>query len=226
MRKITQPLLLATVALLSMEAFAGVQIGGTRVIYNEKEKEVSIQLRNPDDKAFLVQSWTETETGTPDKTFAVTPPLFRLDAHQNNALRILFRGSQLRPDQETLFWLNVKAIPSANPSGEENQLQLAVKTRIKLIYRPDVLKKNRPEGFASQLKWTKAGNSLTVNNNSAYYMNFSSVAVNGVELQNVTYVAPKSSKTFPLGTAPSGGKVEWKVFNDYGVPGQVFKSSF
>lgn len=45
MRKITQPLLLATVALLSMEAFAGVQIGGTRVIYNEKEKEVSIQLR-------------------------------------------------------------------------------------------------------------------------------------------------------------------------------------
>lgn len=141
MRKITQPLLLATVALLSMEAFAGVQIGGTRVIYNEKEKEVSIQLRNPDDKAFLVQSWTETETGTPDKTFAVTPPLFRLDAHQNNALRILFRGSQLRPDQETLFWLNVKAIPSANPSGEENQLQLAVKTRIKLIYRPDVLKK-------------------------------------------------------------------------------------
>ncbi|MCU6346175.1 fimbrial biogenesis chaperone [Enterobacter quasiroggenkampii] len=226
MKKLTLSLLLAAVAFSSLEALAGVQIGGTRIIYNEKEKEASIQLRNPDDKAFLVQSWTETETGTPDKTFAVTPPLFRLDAHQNNSLRILFRGSPLQSDRETLFWLNVKAIPSTTPSDGENQLQLAVKTRIKLIYRPDSLKKNSPEDFASRLKWQKTGNSLTVNNDSAFYMNFASVALNGVQLNNVTYVAPKSSKTFPLGSVPTGGKIEWKVFNDFGVPGQVFSASY
>lgn len=226
MKKLTQALLLSAISLTSLDSFAGVQIGGTRVIYNEKEKEVSIQLRNPDDKAFLVQSWTESESGTPDKTFAVTPPLFRLDAKENNALRILFRGAALPADRETLYWLNVKAIPSGSQSAEINQLQLAVKTRIKLIYRPASLAKTSPTDAADQLKWSQSGNTLTVKNSTPYYMNFSSVVVNGTELQNVTYVAPDSSKRFVMNSKQTNGTVEWKVFNDYGVPSQAFKSSF
>ncbi len=226
MKKLTQVLLLSAISLTSLDSLAGVQIGGTRVIYNEKEKEVSVQLRNPDNKAFLVQSWTESESGTPDKTFAVTPPLFRLDAKENNALRILFRGASLPADRETLFWLNVKAIPSGSQSGETNQLQLAVKTRIKLIYRPASMAKSSPTEVADQLKWSQSGNTLTVKNKTAYYMNFSSVVVNGTELQNVTYVAPNSSKSFVMNTKQTGGKVDWKVFNDYGVPSQTYSGSF
>lgn len=226
MKKLTQVLLLSAISLTSLDSLAGVQIGGTRVIYNEKEKEVSIQLRNPDDKAFLVQSWTESESGTPDKTFAVTPPLFRLDAKQNNALRILFRGASLPADRETLYWLNVKAIPSGTQSAETNQLQLAVKTRIKLIYRPVSLAKSGPTDVADQLKWSQSGNTLTVKNNTGYYMNFSSVVVNGTELQNVTYVAPLSSKSFVMNAKQTSGKVEWKVFNDYGVPSQTYSGNF
>ncbi|WP_219558676.1 fimbria/pilus periplasmic chaperone, partial [Klebsiella michiganensis] len=40
-------------------------------------------------------------------------------------------------DRETLFWMNVKAIPSMDKSKlSDNTLQLAIISRIKLYYRP------------------------------------------------------------------------------------------
>ena len=56
--------------------------------------------------------------------------------------------------QESLFWLNIKAIPSA--SKQMNSLQIAVKTRIKLIYRPEALRASTPEEQANKLTWRRA----------------------------------------------------------------------
>ena len=58
-----------------------------------------------------------------------------------NLERIVMTGS-LPQGQESLFWLNIKAIPSA--SKQMNSLQIAVKTRIKLIYRPEALRASTP----------------------------------------------------------------------------------
>ena len=55
----------------------------------------------------------------------------------------------LPQQQESLFWLNIKAIPSA--SKQTNALQIAVKTRIKLIYRPESLRASTPEEQANKL---------------------------------------------------------------------------
>lgn len=40
-------------------ANAGVIIGGTRVIYNEGNKDVSISVENPDKIPYLIQSWID-----------------------------------------------------------------------------------------------------------------------------------------------------------------------
>lgn len=40
-------------------AYAGVIIGGTRVIYNEGNKDVSISVENPDKIPYLIQSWID-----------------------------------------------------------------------------------------------------------------------------------------------------------------------
>lgn len=67
----------------------------------------------------------------------VTPPLFRLGAGQENNLRILRTGGNLPEDRESLYWMNIKSIPSTTEKQDNvNTLQIAVKTRIKLIYRP------------------------------------------------------------------------------------------
>jgi fimbrial chaperone protein len=46
-------------------------------------------------------------------------------------------NNQLPQDRESLFWMNVKAIPSMDKSKlSDNTLQLAIISRIKLYYRP------------------------------------------------------------------------------------------
>lgn len=80
--------------------------------------------------------------------FIITPPLYRLDKDQQNVERIVLAGA-LPQDKESLYWLNIKAIPAA--SRKDNTLQIAVKTRIKLIYRPAALKGVIPEELADKL---------------------------------------------------------------------------
>lgn len=124
--------------LLINTANAGVIIGGTRVIYNEGNKDVSISVENPDKIPYLIQSWIDNIDEKKQSDFTITPPLFRLNAEKTNALRIFLTENKLPNDRESLFWLNIKTIPATERT--ENSLQIAFKTQMKLIYRPKALK--------------------------------------------------------------------------------------
>ncbi|MCG0457723.1 molecular chaperone [Enterobacter cloacae complex sp. ECC445] len=203
-------------------ASAGVIIGGTRVIYDGAKKEASISVNNPDSTPYLIQSWVETQSGGAEKApFIVTPPLYRLDKGQQNIERILLAGS-LSQEKESLYWLNIKAIPSA--IRIENSLQVAVKTRIKLIYRPENLKGTLPEQLADKLTWQLSGNQLQVTNPTNYVMNFNEISVGGKKLENVSYVLPGATARFDLPKGSSGGNVVYKIINDYGGIGVEHKS--
>ncbi|HDS3795511.1 TPA: fimbria/pilus periplasmic chaperone [Enterobacter asburiae] len=202
----------------------GVTVGGTRLIYQGGKKEVSLNVSNSDTGPYLIQSWAETTNGGTEKApFIITPPLFRLDAQQQNMLRVVRAGGNLPEDRESLFWLNIKSIPSGSPTSNANTLQLSVKTRIKLIYRPQGIK-GVPDDVAKNLTWNQKGTNLTVNNPTPFYMNFQQVKVGGREINNVNYVAPMSTSTFT--TPPEvSGSVTWKVITDYGAIGNEHSSS-
>ncbi|MBK5071716.1 fimbria/pilus periplasmic chaperone [Budviciaceae bacterium CWB-B4] len=211
------PLLLSGTLAQAAET-GGVTVGGTRVIYNGGKKEASLGVSNTDTNPYLIQSWAETQTSGAEKApFIITPPLFRLEGNQQNVLRIVRTGGSLPEDRESLYWLNVKSIPAASKNGAANTLQIAVKTRIKLIFRPQDLK-GVPEDVTNKLIWSQQGNQLTVNNPTPFYMNFNQVKVGGREVKDVTFVAPMSQATF---TAPAGasGSVTWKIISDYGGVG-------
>uniref|UniRef100_UPI000649D33F fimbrial biogenesis chaperone n=1 Tax=Enterobacter chengduensis TaxID=2494701 RepID=UPI000649D33F len=57
--------LLITAALTAAcsNAFAGVIIGGTRVIFDGGKKEASISINNADSVPYLIQSWVEMPEG-------------------------------------------------------------------------------------------------------------------------------------------------------------------
>lgn len=201
---------------------AGIIVGGTRVVYDGAKKESSLSVNNPDKIPYLIQTWIENNDGSSSKApFIVTPPLFRLDGEQQNLLRII-RSGNLPEDQESLFWLNVKAIPAGKRAG--NTLQIAVRTRIKLIYRPSSLKDNSPEDQADRLVWSRSGNQLKVKNPTAYYMNFNDISVDGKKLKNVAYVAPGATSYFPLSSG--GSAVTWKIISDYGAIGPEHHTTF
>lgn len=204
-------------------ANAGVVIGGTRVIYDGNKKESSISVNNPDTTPYLIQSWVETLNGGAEKApFIITPPLYRLDKDQQNVERIVLAGA-LPQDKESLYWLNIKAIPAA--PRKDNTLQIAVKTGIKLIYRPAALKGVIPEELADKLTWQRSGNQIQVTNPTNVVMNFNEINVNGKKLEDVSYVLPGATARFDLPKGVSGGAVTFKIINDYGGTGNVHNAT-
>jgi P pilus assembly chaperone PapD len=215
------------VSLLFTTAFAqaGVVVGGTRLIYDGSKKESSLSVSNPDNVPYLIQTWVETTAGGAEKApFIVTPPLFRLDGGQNNVLRVVRAGGNLPSNQESLYWMNIKAIPSGEVKANQNTLQIAVKTRIKLIFRPLGLK-GTPEDVTEQLSWKRSGSSVLVTNPTPFYMNFMEVSVGGKPLKDATFVAPLSHANFKLPAGVNSGAVSWKVISDYGAIGPEHKGS-
>ncbi|RJT27985.1 molecular chaperone [Buttiauxella izardii] len=217
--------LLAVLLVVSTVAQAGVIVGGTRLIYDGGKKESSLSINNPDKVPYLIQTWVDTTGGGAEKApFMVTPPLFRLDGGQENVLRVVRAGGNLPNHKESLYWMNVKAIPAGEAKENQNTLQIAVKSRLKLIFRPQGLK-GTPEDVTEQLKWQRNGNNLQVTNPTPFYMNFMEITVAGKQLKNITYVAPGNTASFELPAGASSGSLSWKIISDYGAIGPEHKSS-
>ncbi|MEY0232488.1 fimbrial biogenesis chaperone [Providencia manganoxydans] len=206
--------LFISIVILINTANAGVIIGGTRVIYPEGSKDVSISVENPDKIPYLIQSWIENSQGDKQSDFTITPPLFRLNQEKTNALRIFLTDNKLPNNKETLFWLNIKTIPATERT--ENSLQIAFKTQMKLIYRPTLIKNVNFIEEQKKLKWSKNGNQITVNNQTPYYMNFQSISFNGKKIEDVSYAAPFTSTSFKVNDASVHGTIKWEIINDYG----------
>ncbi|CAB5543003.1 molecular chaperone [Providencia hangzhouensis] len=202
-------------------ANAGVIIGGTRVIYNEGNKDVSISVENPDKIPYLIQSWIDNIDEKKQSDFSITPPLFRLNSDRTNALRIFLTENKLPNDRESLFWLNIKTIPATERT--ENSLQIAFKTQMKLIYRPKALKDVNFIEEQKKLVWSKSGNKITVKNPTPYFMNFQSISFNGTKANDVSYAAPFSSATFEVNNSNTNGTIKWEVINDYGAAPEALK---
>lgn len=206
---------LVTLFTIINTAYAGVIIGGTRVIYPEGSKDVSISVENPDKIPYLIQSWIDGIDEKKQSDFTITPPLFRLNPEKTNALRIFLTENKLPTDKESLFWLNIKTIPATERT--ENSLQIAFKTQMKLIYRPTTFKNVNFEKEQNKLTWTKSGKTLSVKNPTPYYMNFQSVTFNGKKINDVSYAAPLTTTTFEVNDTATKGTVKWEVINDYGA---------
>ncbi|MGH8157798.1 MAG: fimbrial biogenesis chaperone [Rhodanobacter sp.] len=218
-------------------AQANVIISGTRVIFPAKDGEVTVRLSNQNSTPALVEAWVDNGDvhSTPDKVntpFLITPPLFRMEPNHDQSLRILFTRSEqpLPTDRETVYWLNVLEIPP-KPSGEQfqgkNYLQLAIRSRLKLFYRPTELSGD-PAKAPSQLsfKAASAAGSVTliVHNPSSYYVTINSITVNvGGTSHKVDagMVAPLSDLRLAvpdLKQAPGAGNtIQYNCIDDYGA---------
>ncbi|MEG5733469.1 molecular chaperone [Enterobacter bugandensis] len=217
--------LLSTLLLVATASHAGVIINGTRLIYQGEKKESSLGLSNPDATDYLVQSWVDSGGKNLAKApFLITPPLFRLDAHEDNVLRVVRTGGNLPEDRESLYWLNIKAIPSSKHVEGVNTLQIAINTRIKLLYRPSAVK-GRPEDVADKLEWRREGNDLVVNNPTPFYMNFQTVTLNGHKVVKATWAVPKTETHFALPGNVGGADVTYSIITDYGSISHTWSKS-
>lgn len=208
------------------DALAGVVVNGTRVIYPAQAREVTVQIDNVGESPALVQAWIDggdvkQTADTTDAPFVLTPPISRIEPGRSQALRVIFSGAQLPLDRESVFWLNVLDVPPSpeNPgNGEQNYLQVAFRSRLKLFYRPRDLQGVANDAPA-RLHWTRNGDRLRVENPSPYHVTLAEVhAVTGnsekvVEDKGVM-VAPMQSLEFAVPV--TSVQVRFITINDYG----------
>ncbi|NHV26697.1 molecular chaperone [Burkholderia sp. D-99] len=212
---------------------ASVVITGTRVIFPGDSREVTVRLANDGNAPALVQAWIDTgnEKEAPEQIsvpFVLTPSMFRLDPGKGQSLRLIKTEESLPADRESLFWLNVLEVPPKATSDEEsNKIQLAFRSRIKVMYRPSGLP-GRAETASNQLKWQIVpqrdghGYALKASNPTPYVVNLGVVNVEvGGRKQELkpNFVRPGGETEFPLQgvtAAPASAEVEYAHIDDWG----------
>lgn len=199
-------------------SYAGFAIGATRVIFHEGSKEATLQIANNDSTPVLVQSWIDKEEKSQKSHFMVIPPLVLLNDGDKTDLRIIYTGDPLPQDRESLHWINIKSIPT-KPSDETNAnfLQIAISSKLKVIYRPKSLEKTPLSDEYGKLQWSIKNSHLTVNNPTPFIVNFSNIKFNNKTVNAPLFVAPFSMKSYPTTIRNNTGKVSWSVINDYGA---------
>jgi len=205
-------------------ATAGIVVGGTRVIYASDKPDVTISIYNKDLKLpYLIQTWVDP-FNKDDKSkppFTVIPPVSRIEPNQEKILRVVKTAGELPKDRESVFWLNVKNIPPTSDRTNTNTLEVAIKTRIKLFWRPATLNAT-PESVASTVKWHIDGKNLIVENPSPIHINVMDIIVDGKDVP-LNIIRPFEKVTLPLPAGVVGHAIIWRFVNDYGAISQPIK---
>lgn len=214
---------LASAAFISLTALplaaqaGGVALGSTRIIYPAGAPQSSLSITNSDKNTrYLIQSWAEDANGKKTEDFVITPPLFAAKPLGENTLRIMYVGAPLPEDRESVYWMNVKAIPAVDKDSVQNKsvLQLAVLSRIKMFIRPANLP-TKPINAPAALRFHHQGDSLTITNPTPYFVTLVSFSMGAKKLPN-TMVSPKATTTVEL-PGGSNGEVTFQTINDYGA---------
>ncbi len=203
-------------------ASAAVILQATRVIFPASASEASLLVRNDGEDEALIQSWMAADGSDADVPFALAPALARIPGGGTQLLRVLYEGSGLPTDRESVARLHVQDVPRAIDG--DNVLQFAVRHAIKVFYRPKGLP-GEPADAPGTLRWRllqqAAGASLVVENPSAYHVSIVNLdlrtAGKDTQVTDSTMIAPFSEARFALAApaAPDAG-LRFISINDYG----------
>ncbi len=223
-----RPVLALCAALLwtlaSAPANANIMLGQTRVVFHGNDRDQSLQLMNVSSEPMLTEIWLDDGNsnagpGQTDVPFVVTPPMARIEPRQAQTVRIMYTGEALPSDRESVFWLNVLEVPPKAPTAKHaNRLEISIRSRIKLIYRPKALHGN-PRAVMAALTWrlVAAGRAprVAVRNPTPYNMAVANLqAVEGGRAVGTPVnvdVPPFSSKTVVLSVASSASLTSAKA---------------
>lgn len=219
-------LITAVTSCIVSSAHAALTISATRIVHGSDKQSSSIIVANPSTQLFAVQSWVDTQTddGTTAVPLIAAPALFRLDPGKQQTVQINRIPNDLPEDRESLFYFNVQEIPQAQEE-QTNTLTIALRTRIKLFYRPATLQ-GSPEESLKTLQWSvqhaNGKAQLLVHNPSPYHYTFRRVQLGSpTERRNIEaqeMVTPKSTVAYDLPTQAlsPGTQVFFTTISDYG----------
>lgn len=206
-----------------------------RYVYNESDTGgISIDMTNGNTDSYLMEAWiatTDENTLLPKSNnmnervpFIILSPLKKMEPNTQNSWNIRrishqVNGVDLPRDRESLFWIGIRAIPSEDKNKKENSVYLNIIPNFyfKLLYRPKEIEELKTSQLVKQVKLTRKGNSLQIDNPTPFYLTFDYLKVAGNSIKNgereIT-LAPFSSQNITL-TSSATGKIEWRFTDEY-----------
>ncbi len=163
---------LAASLLFSLYSHAALNIDRTRIVFNSKDKVISLDVFNNSDAPYLGQSWIEDENEQKiTSPLAALPLLQRIESNQRKTVKISTMGdtSELAKDRDTLFYYNLLEIPPKT-TEYQNSIKFALHSKMKIFYRPEGIKYTGSEIWQRDMTIARNGNTLTFNNLSPYYI--------------------------------------------------------
>ncbi|WP_421356698.1 fimbria/pilus periplasmic chaperone [Pseudocitrobacter faecalis] len=209
----------------TVPAHGALTVDRSRLIYNEGEQSVSLNVTNRNEREpYLAQGWMENEkeeklTGL----LMVLPPVQRVEAGAKTLVRLQALPDlyDLPKDRESVFYFNLREIP---PKSEKpNVLTLAMQTRLKVFFRPKSIKVDEMADVVpgiEKLTLTKQGESYLINNPTPYHFSFvearTSIQGKGIENFEPIMVAPDDTIALPVSSIALGHSPVLVFVNDYG----------
>ncbi|SCC67462.1 fimbrial biogenesis chaperone [Kosakonia oryziphila] len=100
-----RPLIAPGLVMVSVASPVGVEAGGSGLVCEGRDRQATRSISNPDDRPCLipVRGDKNPAAGDGDNTFVATPPLFRLEPHSQNSVRIVYTGGASRRPRITVL---------------------------------------------------------------------------------------------------------------------------
>ncbi|WP_028768979.1 fimbrial biogenesis chaperone [Shewanella fidelis] len=214
---------------------AAVVANKSRLVMLAKTHSSNVFINTLDVTPSMVQVWvTQThQIGDvdyqDDAQFFVSPPVFKLNNKQGQQVKIVYTGSELPSDRESLFYFHFLVIPPlAQTEGEtNNQLVITQKHTLKLFYRPefsgyhidDVVKNIK----FSLNKAADGSSALVLKNNSPFFVTIPKLTYSNTskvkrDLVPKEMLAPWSSLSLllPPQDQLASSEIEFTLINDQG----------
>ncbi|EAC1133319.1 fimbrial chaperone [Salmonella enterica subsp. enterica] len=217
-KRMNQFILTTVLFLFAAQSYAGIVVGGTRIIFPGDAPDATISIFNKETTLpYLIQVWVDP-FDKQDKSkppFTAIPPVSRLEPRQEKTLRIVKVAGELPKDRESVFWLNIKNIPPSSDKKDTSTLEIAIKTRIKMFWRPASIKLTPEKAFAN-VKWHRQGKQLVMENPNPIHINIMSVSVDGKDVP-LNMIRPFETLTLNMPEGVGGHSLVWRFINDYGA---------
>lgn len=201
----------------SIASPSGITLDVSRVIFDSKKNSESFTMKNTSSKMVLLVRATANNyysDDSKDVPFFITPPLNRIEPNSDIQFRINKLDSiiKLPEDRESIFAINVLAIP---PKKEKSEVQIALNTKIKLIFRPSKINNSLAiEHLQDKLILTKDKNGIKIENPTPYFVTISKIKFNNIDSnRSPEMIKPFSDKTLIEKNVKS---MSYSIINDFG----------
>lgn len=184
--------------LMSTGAQAALVMDATRYIFKGDQPAISVTVENTSDRLFGGQVWLDNITETDTRpSLVATPSFFRIKGKDRQVFRVIRASEHVPEDKESVYWLNLQDIP---PAREGSGISVAMRTRVKVFYRPAGLVKDRVKA-EERLQVEKQGDRLMLKNPTPYVFVIGSLLNEKGKVQTLTQAQQEKLALFMPGDA-------------------------